>query len=87
MRQVAFKLNNFITNKCVGGTEEEEGGRGEEGKISTCNFSDKGINLAALGLVHNIFKCCLMAEAEPAVNQPGKNSNNNNSENNNCNTN
>lgn len=85
MRQVAFKLNNFITNKCVGGAEKGEvEERREETKISTCNFSDKGINLAALGLVHNIFKCCLMAEAEPAVNQP---CNNNNSENGNCNTN
>lgn len=63
------------------------GGRNEEGgarKISTCNFSDKGINLAALGLVHNILKCCLMAEAEPAVSQP---CNNNNTKNGNCNTN
>lgn len=63
----------------VGGAEEEEKkGRGGATKISTCNFSDKGINLAALGLVHNIFKCCLMAEAEPAVIQPCNNNSNNN---------
>lgn len=68
-----------------GAEEEEEKLRGGARKISTCNFSDKGINLAALGLVHNIFKCCLMAEAEPAVNQPCNN--NNNYENKNCNTN
>lgn len=55
--------------------QEVEEGREAVREISTCNFSDKGINLAALGLLHNIFKCCLMAEG--GVIHPCNNNNKN----------